>query len=126
MASPQAEDVRMRADLAVSAVEEIAVRVEEVVKESGERGTDQDAAITDIYRLLGRLAEATGNLAMGLRLAEEMEAATKHREPSMESTRPLPRRPIKVADNPPDSMIVERAVYRKYRFRSWLFEGDVT
>lgn len=84
MASPQAEDVRMRADLAVSAVEEIAVRVEEVVKESGERGTDQDAAITDIYRLLGRLAEATGNLAMGLRLAEEMEAATKHREPSME------------------------------------------
>jgi hypothetical protein len=68
MATPEPADVRMRTDLATAAVEEVAIRVEEFVREREEEFQDQ--LTLDVYRLLGRLAEAVGHLAVGVELIE--------------------------------------------------------
>lgn len=79
MASPQPEDIRMRADLAVAAIEEVTIRVEQVVEESGQPGKHGSETL-DVYRLLGRLAEAVGHIAMGLKLVEPKSSKTVHGE----------------------------------------------
>lgn len=67
MASPTPEDVRMRADLAIGTIEEVVARVDEVIRD-GAAGSTND--LVDLYRLLGRLGEAIGHIAMGLKLTE--------------------------------------------------------
>lgn len=69
MATTEPADVQMRIDLALDTVEEVTARIDQAVRQDGTVPMEEFAA--DVYGLLAHLAEAVGNLAMGLRLVKE-------------------------------------------------------
>jgi hypothetical protein len=69
MAIPEPTDIEMRIDLALEAVAEVTTKVDEIVR-VGDEKPSVDEPTKDLYRLVSRLAEGVGEVAMGLRLLE--------------------------------------------------------